>query len=90
MCLYSKGIYFCWGPHKRCQKNTVAAMDLTIVVQRLMARGWSQTEIAIACGSTQGSISQIRHGKCKPSYTLGSALVNLYRDTVEGTTRPPE
>lgn len=53
-------------------------MDWKAVVTALLSGGWTQVEIAQACGCAQSTISAIARGENKnPSYALGQALLAI-------------
>lgn len=55
-------------------------MNLQSIVQALVGRGLTQTEIASKCGCTQGRISEIANGKAgSVSFELGMALLDLHK-----------
>lgn len=54
------------------------AMDWKQLIAELMARGWTQVQIAASVGSHQSFISELATGKARrPSFDVGAGLKAL-------------
>jgi hypothetical protein len=53
-------------------------MNPTEAVQTLIKHRWTETEIAVRVGTTQGTVNKIKAGR-EPRYELGHQLVALAR-----------
>lgn len=58
--------------------NYIWCMELQLIIEKLMAKGLTQSEIAAEVGCRQPTISDIRHGKIKnPSFSVVFGLLRL-------------
>lgn len=61
-------------------------MDWSNIISELVAAGVKQVQIAEACDTSQGYISDLLNGKSKqPSWRIGDTLIRLHEQTVRGT-----
>jgi transcriptional regulator with XRE-family HTH domain len=56
-------------------------MNWSNIISELVAAGIKQVEIADACETSQGYISDLLNGKSKqPNWRIGDALLRLHRE----------
>jgi transcriptional regulator with XRE-family HTH domain len=61
-------------------------VDWQLVLVTLQKRGMTQTEIADQCGTKQGTIGDILHGRTsEPRYALGESLLDLLMSVGDNT-----
>lgn len=57
-------------------------------IEKLSAADWTEKAIGDAVGINQSSVNKIRHGRMRPSYEAGKALVDLAESLDRPTAKP--
>ena len=66
----------------------MASMNWKLLIDQLQTVGINQTQIALACGCRQPTISDIYTGKTKnPTYSVGSTIKELHQKNLRRIVR---
>lgn len=69
-------------------KTSAPPPDWPKLITELKGKGWTQAQIAEACGTTQPLISGLQTASISETrYSIGAALVKLHRKIVVGNRR---
>jgi transcriptional regulator with XRE-family HTH domain len=64
-------------------------MNPSSAIEVLIASGLTESQIGALVGARQSTINRIRHGRQKPSYDVGVALVRL-AEALPANEEPPQ
>lgn len=66
-------------------------MNWKQVISDLQANGFTQVQIALRCGCSQGTVSDIANGRTKePGASIGLALIAMSKSKRKAKTTPRE